>query len=103
MIEIKANHRNLILFAGVAFLPCIAFAAKDCRVIEYPDHYEAVCVGDPKYALKQPEQPDYNPATTKGAQVSRKRQRIEEIRALNAHRFDAVEAQSAPDAIEKRK
>lgn len=30
----------------MVLLPCMAFAATDCRVIEYPDHSEAVCVGD---------------------------------------------------------
>ena len=26
-------------------LPCTAFAGTDCRVVEFPDHYEAICVG----------------------------------------------------------
>lgn len=103
MIGLITNHRGLLLLAGLSFSPCMAFAAKDCRIIEYPDHYEAVCVGDPRYALKQPELPANAPDTTKGAQVSRKRQRLEEIRSMNEHRFEAVEAQPAPEAAEKKK
>jgi hypothetical protein len=37
--------RKLILLVMV-LLPCTAFAGTDCRVVEYPDHYEAICVGD---------------------------------------------------------
>jgi hypothetical protein len=29
----------------MVLLPCAAFAT-DCRIVEYPDHTEAVCVGD---------------------------------------------------------
>lgn len=35
-----------IISLGMVLLPCTAFAATDCRVVEYPDHYEAVCIGD---------------------------------------------------------
>ena len=35
---------NILLV--MLLFPFTAFAATDCRVIEYPDHYEAVCVGD---------------------------------------------------------
>lgn len=35
-----------IISLVMVLLPCTAFAATNCRVIEYPDHYEAVCVGD---------------------------------------------------------
>lgn len=28
-------------------LPGMAFAADDCRIVEFPDHTEAICVGDP--------------------------------------------------------
>ena len=34
-----------IISLVMVLLPCTAFAATNCRVIEYPDHYEAVCVG----------------------------------------------------------
>ena len=37
--------RNVILLVMV-LLPCMAFAATACHIIEYPDHDEAVCVGD---------------------------------------------------------
>jgi hypothetical protein len=36
--------------AILLLFPCIAFAASDCRVIEYPDRYVAVCDGDPQPA-----------------------------------------------------
>lgn len=29
----------------ILLLPCTAFAATNCRVIEFPDHYEAICDG----------------------------------------------------------
>ena len=35
-----------IAIAGIVLLPYLAFAATDCRVIEYPDRYEAICTGD---------------------------------------------------------
>jgi hypothetical protein len=35
-----------IIFMGVVLLPCMAFASTDCRVVEYPDHDEAICSGD---------------------------------------------------------
>lgn len=34
----------------MVLLAYIASAGTDCRVIEYPDRYEAVCEGDAKYA-----------------------------------------------------
>jgi len=34
------------LVLGMLLLPSVAFAATDCRVVEYPDQYETVCVGD---------------------------------------------------------
>lgn len=36
------------ILAGIVLLPSLVIAATDCWVIEYPDHYEAVCVGDEK-------------------------------------------------------
>ena len=35
-----------IIFIGMVLLPCMAIAGTDCRIIEYPDHFEAVCDGD---------------------------------------------------------
>lgn len=37
-----------IIMVGMVVLPHMVFAATDCRVVEYPDHFEAVCVGDEK-------------------------------------------------------
>lgn len=37
---------------GILLLfPCVAFAASDCRVIEYPDRYVAACDGEPQPAI----------------------------------------------------
>lgn len=36
------------IVAGMVLMPGMVIAATDCRVIEYPDHYDAVCVGDEK-------------------------------------------------------
>jgi len=30
----------------MVLLPCAAFAATNCRVFEYSDHFEALCLGD---------------------------------------------------------
>ena len=89
--------------ALLVFSPSIAIAAKECRVIEYPDHFEAVCVGDPNYAIKQREQAVSNTTPTNGAEASRKRQRIIDVRSLNTHRFDATETSLSPDTTEKKK
>ncbi|HEX9080363.1 MAG TPA: hypothetical protein VF795_12290 [Desulfuromonadaceae bacterium] len=35
-----------IVMIGTVLLPSLACAATDCRVVEYPDHYEAICMGD---------------------------------------------------------
>lgn len=35
-----------IILLMMVLLPCTALAASDCRIVEYPDHTEAVCVGD---------------------------------------------------------
>ena len=35
-----------IILPVLMLLSCATFAAADCRVIEYPDHNEAICVGD---------------------------------------------------------
>jgi hypothetical protein len=37
------------LFALLTMLiPCLVFAASDCNVVEFDDHFEAVCTGDEK-------------------------------------------------------
>jgi hypothetical protein len=35
-----------VLYWSIMALPSASFAATDCRYVEYPDHYEAVCTGD---------------------------------------------------------
>jgi hypothetical protein len=39
------NGALKIMLAGMMALPHMALA-DDCKVVEYPDHYEAICVGD---------------------------------------------------------
>lgn len=36
---------RIIISLVMMLFPCTALAGTDCRVIEYPDHYEAVCIG----------------------------------------------------------
>jgi hypothetical protein len=38
---------KIIMIAWIVGLPQLAFAGSDCRVIEFPDHYEAICTGLP--------------------------------------------------------
>jgi hypothetical protein len=102
MIVIR-NHKALLLSAILLFLPLVAFAANGCRVIEYPDRYEAVCDGSPAYKPEQTEQTYSGPARPNGAEVSSRRQRIEDIRLLNTHRTETVEVQTVPDPNEKQK
>jgi hypothetical protein len=98
------SHNAVIPLVISAMLTSGAVAwAKDCRVIEYADHYEAVCVGDPNYSAKPSEQKDSKVDDSKGAQASKKRGRIEEIRSLNAHRFDPVESKEASETIKTEK
>ena len=47
--------RNLITIALI-LLPGLSLAHTDCRVVEHPDHVEAVCIGDEK-ATPAPETP----------------------------------------------
>lgn len=35
---------RIIIVAGMVTFPALAMAS-DCHVVEYPDHYEAVCIG----------------------------------------------------------
>ena len=48
--------RKLII-AALILIPVLSFAKTDCRVIQYADHDEAVCVGDEKYAPAAERQP----------------------------------------------
>ncbi len=38
--------KHTIILLGIVLVPYAAFAATNCRVVEYPDHYEAICTGD---------------------------------------------------------
>jgi hypothetical protein len=103
MVRRNSHIAVMPLIIGAMLTPVSVFGAKDCRVVEYADHYEAVCVGDPDYSVKQPEQKDSGIDATKGALASKKRQRIGDVRSLNAHRFDSIESQAAPDTIKIEK
>lgn len=50
-------RRALLLGMMLPFLPRAAFPATDCRVVAYPDHYEAICEGDPAQARAAPNTP----------------------------------------------
>jgi DNA anti-recombination protein RmuC len=42
------KYTSIVILAGTVLLHGVAFAASDCHVVDYGDHYEAVCVGDKK-------------------------------------------------------
>jgi len=42
------NLRISIVVNMLLTIPCVTFAGTECRTMEYPDHYEAVCIGDEK-------------------------------------------------------
>ena len=76
-------------------VPCMASAATDCRVAEYPDHYEAICIGNPRpVEQRQPVQPEhvaYTPANITGIGIpSRRAQKLEQIRVLGSQRYAAA-------------
>jgi hypothetical protein len=50
----------------IVLLPCAAFAATDCRIIEFPDHTEAICVGDPAESPASPQTSGQNRAPAAG-------------------------------------
>jgi hypothetical protein len=102
MTRVSLIYKVTILFAVALLFPFAAIAAKDCRVVEYPDHFEAICTGDQKLKTGQPEQGFAGQALASGAQVSKRRQRIEDIRSLNQHRMDTVENQANQDTSEKK-
>lgn len=41
-------RKYMYVFAGIVLLPSMVTAATDCQIIEYPDHIDAVCIGDEK-------------------------------------------------------
>lgn len=97
------NYRvSLVVSLLLSVLPVaqLVYGADNCRVVEFPDHYEAVCTGDSKrYPENQVLRPESESGAANGADVSRKRQRINDIRSLNAHRFDTVVAQPATEDL----
>ena len=53
-----------ILLLGILLTPCVAFAATDCRIQEYSDHYVAICDGDAQQAAaaRRTDLPELAPA-----------------------------------------
>ena len=40
-------RKNIALVLLVLlWVPCTTFAASHCRITEYPDHYEVICIGE---------------------------------------------------------
>ena len=37
-----------IIIVGIVLLPCLVHGATNCKVVEFPDHYDASCIGDEK-------------------------------------------------------
>jgi len=37
----------------VSLFPGIVYAKTNCRLVEFPDHYEAICEGDEKYIPRE--------------------------------------------------
>jgi hypothetical protein len=58
-----------IILLGMVLLPCMAFADSDCRVVEFADHYEAICVGSAEQtpASSQTARQEQTPATSQTA------------------------------------
>ncbi len=75
---------NKLIVLGIVLLPCLAHAAaSDCKVVEFADHYELMCVGDGKIvpaplqqtvdsppAVTAPLSPPQTVATPSGAAAS---------------------------------
>jgi len=96
-----------IISVVMLLLPSLVFAATDCRVIEYLDHYEAVCAGDPGpvpvQTPVQAEQAVPAKANNTGVGVpSRRGQKLEQIRVLGSQRYRAAVAATAQDTTEGR-
>jgi len=91
---------GIFIIIAIIFVPYLTFAGTDCRVIEYSDHFEAVCIGNPKPVdLRQPVQPEHvvpPPANTNGVGIpSRRAQKLEQIRVLGSQRYAVDFAASA--------
>jgi hypothetical protein len=46
---------KILLSLWMMLLPCVTFAGTGCQVINYPDHDEAVCVGDSEQTSASPQ------------------------------------------------
>jgi hypothetical protein len=56
---------KIIISLLMVLLPCAAFAT-DCRIVEYPDHTEAVCVGDTDQAAALAQKPEMGQSPMQG-------------------------------------
>jgi hypothetical protein len=103
-----------VIIAAIAAGPA-SVSADSCKISEYADHIEVVCVGSPASSRALPQksepaqridaqetsevivqqQPAPDTATTvlNGAQTSRIRSQLEAIRTLNSHRFETAVSQ----------
>ena len=63
-----------IVLLGMVLMPVPAFSATDCRVVEYPDHYEAVCIGNTPPTIGQQPQVPVQTESTEWIQTARQMQ-----------------------------
>ena len=106
---------RMILLVGMVLLPRMLSAATDCRVAEFPDHYEVICTGDEKAGAvqtqttvqkkaadqtqtaagqKQPAAQKKTPAQAQAAEIARE----EAAKALLAYREHLATMKSVRDA-----
>jgi len=86
-------------FTYSLLLSANAYPADNCRVIEYHDHIEVVCIGTPAQTSAAPSAGTTVVNNEKGAEVSRKRRHLQTIRNQNAHRLDDVIDKPADNAL----
>src|SRR5476651_65416 len=58
-IKMKTMITSVVMVLLV--LPSMLFAATNCKVTEYPDHFEAVCIGDEQSGPLQKQGPAQTP------------------------------------------
>ncbi len=89
---------KIFIMMGTVLLPSLAVGATDCRVVEYPDRYEAICNGDarpgsgaaqvagptPSYAQPQPPVAQQNVAA--GPAYRQRRLATGDLNALKTER-----------------
>jgi hypothetical protein len=108
LLHERVNMQNTILTV-MLLLPSMAFGATNCRVVEFKDHYEAICIGDPRFVdQRQPEKPEQVAPTTanpSGIGIrSRRAQKLEAVRSLGSQRYNtAVDASATGAATEAGK